>query len=352
MIPISSTAIIIVTFNGRLYLEKLLPSLITSGIEQRQIYVIDNNSKDDTVTFIKASYPDIQLSQPQRNTGFAEGNNIGLRKAIDDGYEFLMLLNQDTVVTDNWLPPLLSTMAEEQTVAAVQPLLLLYKDQKRVNTSGNVIHYLGFGYGRDSGRPLAELNLTASPINYASGAAVLLRAAVFKKLDMFGEEMFMYLEDLDLGWRLWLAGYECRLQPASIVYHQYEFNRSIRQVYYFERNRWLCLLQNYKPSTILLLAPALLLMELGQLVYALKNKWFLKKIISYFYFADPVNWALIQKRRRQVRKIRRRSDSEMVEMFSGHILFQEINSPLLLYIANPFFNIYQKLVLIFISRDV
>ena len=344
-------AVIIVNYNGLEYLSDLLSSLQKTNYPEDDwdIIMVDNDSTDDSVKYIKENYLKVKLLLEKENTGFAGGNNIGMEYALKNNYDYVYLLNQDTEVTPDWLKEVVNLAEADKTIGAVQSKLYLYSDKNRLNTVGNRIHFLGFGYGEASGAIDEGQYNAVREINYPSGAGVLLRASVLNIIGVFDGSMFMYMEDLDLGWRIWLAGFRCVMQPSSIVYHKYEFNRSMKQVYYFERNRLLTIFRNYKGLTLLFMIPAWIIMEMGQLVFAAKNGYLGKKISSYFYFTDPQVWERIGRHRCKLSKIRKVTDREMLKKFTGSILFQELNNPLLLYIANPIFTVYLKL-LTFIVR--
>ncbi|OIO46857.1 MAG: hypothetical protein AUJ28_01660 [Parcubacteria group bacterium CG1_02_37_51] len=339
-------AIIIANFNGQKYLQDCLESLKTTQYDAAffDTILIDNNSADDTVQFVEQNYPEVKILPQKENFGFAGGNNIGMQWALEHNYDYVFLLNQDTVVTADWLQPLITLAESDQTIGAVQSKLRLWPAKEKLNTVGNKIHFLGFGYGQASGEIDTGQYDQIKEINYPSGAAVLLRVSMLKKIGLFDDQMFMYLEDLDLGWRIWLTGYRCVYQPASMIYHKYEFDRSMKQVYYFERNRLLCLYRNYHWLTLILLFPAWFLMEFGQLYYAWQHKYLGQKVSSYFYFSYPENWVKINHARKLLQHNRKLSDRKMLKMFTGEILFQAINNPLLIYIANPILNFYLKIL--------
>ncbi len=344
-------AIIIVNYNGQKYLPDLFNSLKKTDypLEDYMIIMVDNNSTDESIAYTRENYPEIKLLLQEKNTGFASGNNIGMKYAIKKGYDYVFLLNQDTEVTPSWLKELVELADKDKTLGAIQSKLYLHADKSKLNTVGNRIHFLGFGYGEASGAKDEGKYDEVREINYPSGAAVLLRVSALKEIGLFDDAMFMYLEDLDIGWRMWLAGYKVVMQPTSIIYHKYEFNRSMKQVYYFERNRLLTLFRNYKTGTLVLLSPAWFIMEAGQLVFAIKNKYLGKKVASYLYFTNPNVWHSIGRHRKKMEELRKVSDNEMLKKFTGSIHFQELSNPLLLYIANPIFTVYLK-ILTFIIR--
>jgi GT2 family glycosyltransferase len=339
-------AVIIVNYNGQKYLPDLFNSLEKTDYpkDDWQIILVDNKSSDESVQYVKENYSKVKILLQDKNTGFAEGNNIGMNFAISKEFDFVFLLNQDTEVSPNWLKPLVELAEADKSIGAVQSKLFLHSDKTRLNTVGNKIHFLGFGYGEASNIIDDGKYDKVREINYPSGAAVLLRVSALKKIGLFDDTMFMYIEDLDLGWRLWIAGYKCVMQPTSIIYHKYEFDRSMKQVYYFERNRLLTILRNYKAGTLVMILPAWFIMEIAQLLYAAKNHYLGKKIASYFYFTDPQVWIDIGSHRRKQVELRQLTDRQILSKFTGSILFQELGNPLLLYVANPIFTIYLRVM--------
>jgi len=217
---------------------------------------------------------------------------------------------------------------------------LLHPETDKINSLGNATHFLGFGYCLGY-RDLAtkHQDLRVKDIFYPSGAAVLFRAEALNKVGLFDERFWMYNEDQDLGWRLWLSGYKIVLAPAALVYHRYEFSRSISKYYYMDRNRILAILKNYHWLTLLLIIPAGIIMELGLAFFALKSGWFKKKLAVWGYFLNPFHWVYIIKARGAIQKKRVLKEKEIVKMISGRIWYQEVDSPLL-RLANVFLSIY------------
>ena len=338
--------IIIVTYNAAEYIGACLSSLakINYPRDRFDILVVDNASTDRTTDAIK-DFVEIKLLVNGKNVGFAAGNNIGLKYAVDNGFDYVYLLNQDTEVDPEFLAKAVELARIDEKIAAVQSKLLLF-DTKKINSIGNEIHYLGFAFA--GGYQLSDRQMSAREITYASGAACLLRIFALKKIGLFNADFFMYHEDADLGWRLWLSGWKVMLAPESVVYHKYEFSRSIKKYYYMERNRFLVILQNYKLATILLIAPAGILMDLATLFYSFFSGWWLEKLKVYVYFLSWKNWAKIIKARRKVQRLRVMGDREVAKRFVGKIDFQDMQNPLLKYIGNPvmcaYWSIAKKLI--------
>ena len=337
-------AIIILTYNGEKYLPQLLGSVFNfppTSVEFK-VLIVDNYSSDQTVSYIAKHFPQVEILAQKNNWGFAKGNNIGISFALERGYDYVMLLNQDTIVTDGYLDKLVQVIDKDEQIAAVQPRLMLYPETELVNSLGNVIHYLGFGYTYGHRLPLADLD-SKHPLNYCSGAACLIRCEALKKVGLFYEELFMYHEDLDLGWRFKLVGYRQQAVFESVVYHQYEFSRSIKKYYFMERNRFMVMFANYSLLTLLLICPMLLVMELGLFLFSFKNGWWREKLKVYGYFFSRENWTKIRKQRQLVQNLRSVSEREVVADFSGIIQHQELKS-VSLELINPFLYLYWFLI--------
>jgi len=338
-------AIIIVNFNGQKYLPDLLGSIFKffPVTAQQKVIIVDNHSTDDSVIWLKENYQQLIILEQEKNLGFAAGNNVGIKYAINQNFEYVMLLNQDTIVTEGYLDKMVNRISTDKRIAAVQPKLMLYPLTDLINSLGNVIHYLGFGY--TYGHKLSKFEILNSKfeINYCSGAACLLKVDVLRKVGLFDEDLFMYHEDLDMGWRFTLAGYLNVIEPEAVVYHKYEFSRSIQKYYFMERNRFKVILENYNFLTILLILPALLAMESCLFIFSFINGWWKEKILVYLYFFNPFSWHKIFKKRREIRHIRVKNDREIVKNFSGLIEHQEVKN-IFLKLANPIFNFYWQIV--------
>jgi len=340
-----NVALIIVNFNGLEYLADCLTSLanLDYAKENYKIFLVDNASTDNSVNFVRANFPQVEIIVNKENLGFAEGNNIGMEKTLAENFDYICLLNQDTISDSGFLKELVKTAEADEKIAAVQPRIMLYPEKEKVNSLGNSIHYLGFGYS-SGGYQQFNGNLEPKEIAYASGAAVLIKKEALEKVGLFDPDFFMYHEDLDLGWRLRLAGYKILVVPTAVVYHKYQFSKSIKKYYFMERNRLICLLENYKIGTLILIFPAWLIMEIGLLLFSLKSGFWQEKLRVYGFFLKADTWRKIARERRAKRAIRAKKDKDVINLFTGKIEFQEIDNFILKKIANPAFNLYWRVV--------
>lgn len=338
-------AIILVNYNGRKYLPDCLSSL--AGLDypkdNYKIFFVDNLSTDDSLSYAKTNFPDINYIEAGENLGFAAGNNLGMSRAMAENFDYVFLINQDTICNQDVLTKLVNLAEKDDKLAAIQPRLMLHPETDKINSLGNSLHYLGFGFS-SGGYQKFDNNLQPKEIAYATGAAVLIKKEVLKKIGLFPADFFMYHEDMDLGWRMRLAGYKIMVDPGAVVYHKYEFSKSIKKYYFMERNRFICLLENYKLGTLLLILPALIFMEMGLFAFSLRSGFWGEKLKVYAWFLHLNNWKRVIRGRREKRQLRVAKDKDIVKFFTGKIEFQEIDNWALKYIANPVFNAYWQVV--------
>ncbi|MFH1047663.1 MAG: glycosyltransferase family 2 protein [Patescibacteria group bacterium] len=343
--------IIVLTYNSSKYLDECFGTLkkINQGDLAVEIVAVDNASSDGTVEQIRRRWPGIRVVETGSNLGFAGGNNIAMRAAIESGSDYVYLLNHDTEVQTDFLLEAVRIMETSVDIGAVQSLLLLHPEKELVNSAGNAIHFLGFGYCRSYRLPVEKISRTDWPdIAYASGAGVLLRSSALRQVGLFDERLFMYHEDLDLGWRLRLAGYRSVLAPKSVVWHKYEFSRSIGKYYFMERNRYIVLFKNLKLWSLIVLAPSLIMSEFFLSLAAVRGGWWSKKFRALMYFLSPSAWRHIILERERVAGFRKIGDREAMKLFTYEIRDQEGISLFTLWVANPLMNIVWRTIRRFI----
>ena len=223
MNQLSKVAIVILNWNGRKYLEQFLPSVLATKYSNFEIVVADNGSTDDSIAFLQTNYPTIRLITFTENFGFAKGYNEAL-KQVDS--EYYVLLNSDVEVTANWLQPMATLLDNNPTIAACQPKLLSYKEKEMFEYAGAAGGWLDkYGYPFAKGRvfDICEKDNGQydhqEPIFWASGASLFIRSSVFHSMKGFDEYFFAHQEEIDLCWRIQLAGLSIYSCPSSVVYH-------------------------------------------------------------------------------------------------------------------------------------
>jgi len=180
--------------------------------------------------------------------------------------------------------------------------LVTLRDGERVNTAGNVAHYLGIGWAGGLGRDVDEVQQVPHDVGFASGAALVVRRRAWDGVGGFEPRYFMYCEDLDLSLRLRLAGWRVGVVPAARVAHDYDFAKGEYKWFYLERNRWWTLLGVYPAPLLALLAPALAVFELAVIVGAWRGGWLRAKLRSQRAVAREL--PAILRRRRSIQRTR------------------------------------------------
>lgn len=343
---VTRVAILIVAYNGETYLPDCLTSLRQadfSGLAV-EIFVLDNASPDRSGELVRRSFPECHVVSSPSNLGFAEGNNFLFREARSryPETEFVFLLNQDTIVDRNFLRTAVDYCRMHPQSGAVQSLVMLHPETELINTAGNRLHYLGFGVPTQYRQSMAYA-VESGVVDYSSGAAVLVRLDVIQQDRLFSPSLFMYLEDAELGWKLHLIDRPPHVCCDSVVFHKYTFSSTLRSYEYLERNRWWLIAVHYKLATILVLLPALLLMEVGQLIYAtsqglLGAKW---RAVAGFMHPTFLGQAWVARRRTQ--SARMVGDRQMLLRWSGTIDSPYLNGWMVRRVANPVLGAWHRL---------
>ena len=218
-----SVAVVILNWNGKKYLEKFLPALLTSSYPNKRIIVADNNSSDDSVKFLEQHFPSVEIIRNETNEGFAKGYNVALKKINSDYY---VLLNSDVEVTQHWIEPVIQLMESDRSIAACQPKIRSYNNGRQfeyAGACGGWIDNLGYPFSRGRIFEVVEDDDgqydTAQPCFWASGAALFVRSKIYQEVGGLDEYFFAHQEEIDFCWRLQLAGYKVYVQPLSVVYH-------------------------------------------------------------------------------------------------------------------------------------
>ncbi|MCK5061485.1 glycosyltransferase family 2 protein [Candidatus Parcubacteria bacterium] len=341
---------IIITPNWRDYGEKYLPDFVPSlrvqdYAEEMKFFITDNESSDKSVTMIKKIIPEASIIRNENNDGYAKGVNDSIHLALKEDFDYYIVLNIDTVLDKSCVSELVKAAESEKKAGLIQARVMLYQDKERINSLGNTTHFLGFGYsvGYRESYELRVMSYEPQDIHYPSGVAVLFTSEFIKQVGIFDEEYWMYNEDQEIGWRAWLAGYRCVLAPKAIIYHKYEFAKSIKQYYWMDRNRIITILICYHYATLLLILPAFVIMEIGLILFALKSGWIKEKFKVWTYFLKPQTWSYLKKARKRNQSLRVVKDKDIVKLITGRIWYQEIDD-WKLRVINPVFDLYWRIV--------
>lgn len=337
MLP--KVAIIYLSYNSKKYLDEVFLSLdkLDYPRDRLEIIFVDNVSTDGTREYL-SGVDGITYFPNNENTGFAEGNNLAIRYAISKGIDYVYLHNPDLRLHPQAIKEAVMMAESDEKIGSVQSFMKLWKDEGTINSTGGMVHFLGFGFVRDNGSRVDNIVPTfrdGEEITYASGAAVLFRTSALKNVGLLDSHLWMYHEDLELGWRLRLAGYKNVLALKSHAYHDYEFSRSIKKFYWMERNRFLVHASHLKLPTLVILSPFFLGMEVALIPFAIKGGWLKEKMKTYKALLHPKTWKYLRRKRKESKRLRKISDKEIVSMFTAKVEHQETSSILVTHVGNP-----------------
>jgi GT2 family glycosyltransferase len=217
------TAVVILNWNGREFLEKFLPPLLQFSSNVAEIIIADNASTDTSIEYIEQNFPSIRIIKNRENGGFAKGYNDAL-KQVDA--EFYILLNSDIEVTENWIPPVIKMMEKDPKIAACQPKIRSYHNPEFFEYAGAAGGFIDkFGYPFCRGRIFQSIENDHGQydqdveIFWATGACLFVRSDIYHKFDGLDSDFFAHMEEIDFCWRVKNSGYKIAVCHESTVYH-------------------------------------------------------------------------------------------------------------------------------------
>lgn len=257
----NNVTIIIVTYNHLNYIKDCIESLD----DLSEIIVIDNGSCDGTPEFIEANFPQIKVIITSNNMGYGAANNIG---ALNSTKDFLVILNPDTKMMPNCLENLLKPLIDKDAIITMPKVL--YYDGKKINTCGNKLHITGMAFTRGEGEKPDKRN-DSMFLNGLSGVCFAISKDNYFKLGGFDENIFLYMEDTELSWRICSQGIKIFYVPKSIVCHDYELSLNSEKLFHVEMGRYIILRKYFTKRDYFRLLPSLVMTEVLTWGYAILN---------------------------------------------------------------------------------
>lgn len=301
------TAVVILNWNGKHWLEKFLANVIGHS-PNAEVIVVDNNSTDGSVSYLHEYYPNIRIIQNDGNYGYAKGYNLALQH-IDA--EYFVLLNSDIQVTKDWISPIISLMDFDQKISACQPKILDYNNKNKfeyAGASGGFIDKFGYPFCRgrifDDIEEDKEQYNDATEVFWATGACLFVRVSHFFEVGGLDENFFAHQEEIDLCWRLKNKGYKIMVEPKSEVYHVGGGTLNVGSPFKTHlnfRNNLYMLFKNLSLSSLFTIIPIRLVLDGIASITFLSNKQGINHLFAVmrahfaFYFEIP---KLITKRRK------------------------------------------------------
>lgn len=329
--------VIVINYNGLKYLKTCLSSLERQTYKNYKTIVIDNASTDKSVQYIKQNFPKINVVQAESNLGFAEGNNLAMKFALDQKADYVFLVNNDTYLEKDLIEKLVTTIESDDSIGIVSPVVFDLKNKWSLQEMGMAVDRFGY--------PLPLKNSSDKDcVFFVSGCAMMIKAGLLNKIGFFDEKYFMFAEDLDLCWRAQLAGYRVMVNEVAKIYHASGgsisggviegsiYKTDAKRVFLREKNTLRTLIKNYDALNLIKVVPfygTLLLFESIFWSFILKpmtSKNILKAILwNIVFFSDTI------KRRAVVQGLRKIKDDpinlKMLKGFNKLRIFRAIGVP-------------------------
>ena len=334
-------SIIILNYNAGNLLLNCVDSVFKSTYPNFEVLVVDNISTDNSHITCKKKFEKIRLIENKENFGYCEGNNIGIRNANG---EFIVILNPDTIVEPDWLNHLMSAY-NEFGEGLYQPKFFSLNEKLVLQSTGNMLHIFGFGFAKDKGKIGDEKIESVEKINYASGTCLFTSKIVLDKIGLLDPFLFLYHDDLDLGWRAAHIGINSFYVPKSIIYHaeSYSIKWSSKKFYWLERNRKYCLLTHYSKETYAKMRLSLFLVDLCVWMFYLSKGFLGAKIKAELDIFR--NRKSIKIKYEQLEKMKIVSDKELIKKFPDEIFVPK-------NVSEPIFNQLFNNILSTLSKKV
>lgn len=322
--------IIVLNWNGKSYVENCFRSLERLNYPNYEVVMVDNASSDGSVEYIRKNFTWVKIIQNKENLGFI-ANNKGMKYALENGADYILLLNNDTIVDEKIINYLVETAEKDERIGAVGPKVLSSEQRDIIQEIGVGCDIFGFPFGIHSGE--IDINQYVKPFDvlYCSACCLLLKRCVLEEIGYLDEKYFIFVDDLDLCWRAQLAGYRVVADPRAFLYHKSggtvvggyiksdTYRTTTQRIYLRERNTLRTLLKNYSLMSLALILPAYLFLFLGEMLFFL-----LKDSKVSGNYLKALKWNIIHlkdtvRKRREIQRTRKRGDKEIMKlMYRGY----------------------------------
>ena len=319
-------SIIIVTWNASEDIEETLDSIQGQTYQNFEVVLVDSASDDNTVNLVRSKYSFVRVFESKENIGYRRGNRLGMEKS--DG-ELIVICNDDVSLEQNCIAELVDTLLAHPKIGLATPVIMNYFEPELISAAGNTLHYTGMtghSLARDHKRQYAyEIDPNLSAV---SGCCFIIRHDVLNQLGGFSRDFdaldtgwHAASEDSDLSLRARLIGYEVGLSPNALMYHKHDGKRPVTPQLFAsaEWARYLLVFRNYEAKTLILMIPALFVLELMSLGFSTMKgwKWLRSKFIVYSWMVKNVG--TLRKMRANVQRIRSVPDKQILPVLDPKI---------------------------------
>ncbi len=316
-------SVAVINYNGEQYLQECLSSIQASDYPIEEIILVDNNSQDNSLKFVRENFPQVKIFSLEKNLGPGAARNIALKKV---SFNYVLLVDPDGVMEPSALRHLVAALKLSPQAAAAHPRVLFYNQKQQIQYDGSYIHYLGVAVQRHRNEQVSDHPPgDPEPIDCLGGIP-LVKKDIALSIGGYDEAYFYGFEDADFIYRLTMAGYTCYNVPLAVVYHkegtsslsmrkgkQYQPKRAFMVV----RNRWFFILKMYEWSSIIFLVPAFLLYEFITFAYLLIKGASVEHIKGLW--AVLVSFREIMAKRKVIQRMRVKRDRDLLN--TGDLTF-------------------------------
>lgn len=338
--PLPRIAVLMLGYKDRDHLRVALASVLDQDYGSFDCTFIDGSSRDGSADLVREHFPSVSVIELVDNRGYAGSYAQVVPEVFDAGYDAVVLINCDVRVDRSWLRELVSSAYSRDDIGFAQPKILLWGTD-RLNSFGNAVNLLGFGFCKHCDAPDAAAFGEDRDVAYTSGACMLVKREAYRDVGGLDESFFCYVEDQDLVWRGRMLGWAAVVSARSRMWHKYKFidvSRAPHKVYWYERNRLTFMLKNYGLILLVSVCPVWCLTEIGLVIHAIAAGYFRSKARAY---ADLLVRLLpLLRSRRQVQARRVLGDRDLVGWLSPIIEFPEGQGGIGLRMANLLLSAY------------
>ncbi|OEK06761.1 glycosyltransferase family 2 protein [Roseivirga misakiensis] len=227
-----SVAIIIVNWNSVDVTRPCLASLRGLDYPAYKVIVVDNGSTDDSDKILESEFEEVVFLRNQENLGFTGGNNRGITYALEENFDFTMLLNNDTIVTPPFLSRLITAFGKDSSLGAVQPKILYNQERDVIWNAGGIFNKV-WAITRTRGQGEKDMGQydEAGATPWVTGCCFLVKSSIIKQIGSLDDRFFIYYEDTDWSFRITKAGYSLGYEPSAQIYHEVGMSNNNRKNY-------------------------------------------------------------------------------------------------------------------------
>ncbi len=251
--PKPTVHVLVINWNGLQHLDACFRSLLASPYAEARFVLVDNASTDGSAAFVRQNFghdPRVEFVLLDRNLGWSGGNNAGMRRALELGADYVLLLNNDTRIAPDAIARMVALAGADPVIGALAPKLLMFDEPRVINSIGLTASTIGAAWDRGIGEINGPKWDERVPVIGVCGAGFFIRCEALRKTGLLPEDFEIYLDDLDLSMRLWNAGYTVMTCPEAVIYHKFSATMGVgkqaRRKYHLNtRNRARVILRNF-----------------------------------------------------------------------------------------------------------